>query len=86
MTEWVAEQVEAEGFTVTVDLQDGDSQAGVVPYTSPDNVESMSDFPKLDAPEQKAAALKLVQKPESEEEDTDEDGGDDYNGKKDWLN
>ena len=57
----------AEGFGITVpDLQTV-IQGLVVPPSTPEaSVTSVIEFPKLDAPEQKAAALKLVKQPEPE--------------------
>jgi len=80
---WVAEQVAAEGFTLTVSsLKDEVRGLVALPVTSSE-VEVVLDFPKLDAPEQKAAALKLVKTPEPEE--TDEEDGEESDDKE-WLN
>ena len=82
---WVVEQATTEGFTITVpNLESTIRDLVVLPTTAPGTVESVLDFPKLDAPEQKAAALKLVKNPEPEEVDDEEDG--EESDDKEWLN
>ena len=84
LSEWVAEQVEAEGFTVTVDLQHEIQSQFIPPVTPEETVKSIIELPNLAAPEEKAAALKLVKKPKADpdddfDEDEDEDGGESIN-------
>lgn len=76
LTAWLAQQIAAEGFTVTVpDLEAEVRNLLALPVT-PDNVACILEFPKLDAPEIKAAALKLVQKPEPDEDEESDDDED----------
>ena len=56
----------------------------ILPTTAPGSVECIIEFPKLDAPEQQAAALKLVQKPEPEADGRRQD--EDETDEKEWLN
>lgn len=82
LTEWIAEQVTADGFTVTVELQQEIQKLLVDPPTPEESVKSVIEFPDLTAPEHKALAMKQAQKPVAVDEDEDEDDGE----KKDWLN
>jgi hypothetical protein len=79
LAEWVTEQVQAEGFTVTVDLQK-ELKAQLVPEPTTVEVKSAIEFPNLGAVEQKAAFLaNTANDSESgDEDDEDED-------KAEWL-
>jgi hypothetical protein len=81
LTEWVAEQVQAEGFTPTVNLEQ-ELKALLIPPTTQGEVKSVIEFPNMATPEQKAASLS--QPSASEDEDTDQDDEDD-DDKPDWL-
>jgi hypothetical protein len=87
LTEWIAEQVVAEGFTVSVeDLQAIVRELVVPPQSVEGEVKSVLAFPDLSAPEQKVFAMKQAKKPapEPEEDLDDEDGDEDED--KEWLN
>ena len=82
VTDWVAAQVVAEGFTITVTDLAAEIRGLVVPDTTV-HVENILQFPDLTAPEQQAAALKLVKKPEPEPDEDEDVEGDEP---KEWLN
>jgi hypothetical protein len=87
LTEWIAEQVVAEGFTIAVeDLQAIIRELVVLPASPEEGVKSVLEFPDLNAPEQKVFAMKQVKKPapEPDEDIEDEDGDEDED--KEWLN
>lgn len=86
LEEWVAEQVQAEGFTLTADLQKEIREMVALPSTANvDEAKSILSFPNLADTENKAAAYKQMQKPEPDadpEADEDEDDGEE----EPWLN
>jgi len=89
LTEWIAEQVVAEGFTVAVgDLQATVRDLVVPPQSDEAGVKSVLEFPDLSAPEQKVFAMKQAKKPapapDPDEDIEDEDGDEDED--KEWLN
>ena len=89
LIEWVAEQVQAEGFTLTVDLEAEMRGMLAVPTTPEVTVTSVIEFPDLKGHAQQAAALKLVKAPEPDEDDEDdasEDDEDEDGDDKGWLN
>ena len=93
LSEWVAAQVLAEGFTLIdgIDLYKEIRESVVSKWanTPSDNVKSVLEFPDLAAPEQQAAAMKLVKKPEPEPDDEDPDADEDEDSDDDpkgWLN
>jgi hypothetical protein len=90
VTQWVAAQVEAEGFTLTVEnLQAIIRDLVILPSTPEESVTCLLEFPDLTAPEQQAAALKLVKKPVEDEDEDDsdiEEDGDEDEDDKEWLN
>lgn len=87
LIEWVAEQVQAEGFTLTVDLEAEIKGMLALPKTPDGTVTSVIEFPDLKGHAQQAAALKLVKAPEPDEDDADEDENDgDEDDDKGWLN
>lgn len=88
---WVAAQVAQEGFTLTVEDLPTLIAGLAIPPPPPTTtvpVESVLEFPKLDAPQQQAAALALVKDPEpDEDEGEEEDGDEDGDGEdEEWLN
>lgn len=91
LEKWVAEQVKAEGFTLTVDLfkEVREMVLNRMPTRTPiENSTCVIEFPVLEPPKQ-AAPLTLVQKPEPDEDDTDvdgDDGDDEDEDTKEWLN
>lgn len=82
LTEWVAAQVLAEGFTVTVQLESVIKNFLIVPATPEVNVECVIEYPDLKSSEQQAFSAGQAQKPEPEEEDEDDEDGEE----KPWLN
>ena len=83
LEEWIAEQVQAEGFMITVNLPQEMKQLVVGPDTPEASVKSVIEFPDLKSEESQKANLKLVKKPEPEPDEDEEDGDDE---EKDWLN
>ena len=87
MEEWITEQVQAEGFTLIADLQKEIRNMVVLPMSDADSIKCVIEFPKLDSPEAKQAASKVMQKPApDEDEDADEDEDGEEAPEKDWLN
>lgn len=84
--EWIEAQALAENFALIVKVADALREQYAEPAPTP--AESILELPDLTAPDQKAAALKLVKKPEPVEAEEDEDGesedGDEDD--KEWLN
>jgi hypothetical protein len=81
VTEWIAEQITTEGFTVTVPDLQAEIRGLLVPATTPtEDVKSVIQFPDLTAPEQKAYAKGQMQKPVDEDDDEDTDEEDDEDG------
>jgi hypothetical protein len=83
LTEWVTEQITAEGFTVTANVEQ-ELRRLLVPET-PDSAEvkSVLEFPDMSADKKsKKVGLKLVENPPAD----DEDDEDDDEEEKDWLN
>jgi hypothetical protein len=80
LTEWIADQITAEGFTFNPAITDFKEtvKSLMVPKATPeDSVKSIIEFPDLNSPEQKAAALHLVQAPDEDETDEDDSDEDD---------
>jgi hypothetical protein len=90
LTEWIAEQIAAEGFTVTVEnLQETIRSLAILPSSEAGAVKSVLEFPDLNAPEQKVFAMKQAKKPApepTEDEDLDDEDGDGDEEDKEWLN
>lgn len=87
LTEWVAEQVQAEGFNLTVNLQK-EIEGLVLPPTTSKEVKSVVQYPDLKNPDYQKQVLKQAKPPvddEPEEEDEDEEDEDDSDDKE-WLN
>lgn len=85
---WITQQAGAEGFEPLLDpfTLVATLRERFVPSITSEGIENVLELPDLSAPEQKAAALKLVKKP-AEPEDTDEDESEDGDeDEKEWLN
>jgi len=84
---WVAEQITAEGFELTVPdvaalIQD---QIEIQP-TDPSTVESVVEFPDLTDPKNKTKAKKSYTPDPEPEDEEDEDGDESDEESEDWLN
>lgn len=86
LTDWIVTQVTAEGFILTVDLQD-EIKALLTPPVPPvteEPVTCLYEFPNL--VEVKAAYQAKATLAAEEVEEKDDDDGDEGPVKKDWLN
>lgn len=87
LEEWVAEQVQAEGFLLIVNLPQELRTLLVGKETPEGAVKSVIAFPDLASEEAQAESLKQVKKPAPEPEDEEsEEDGDDEDDDKEWLN
>ena len=83
LEEWLTEQIQTEGFTLTVNLLD-EIKAMLVPSTTPEeSVKSALELPVLT---HTAPALALVKSSKDEPEEDDDEDEDDDETEEEWLN